>query len=61
MKKRLFGLALALCMALALLPAAALVADAPTEQYTALEVGKTYYFDLSSVSVPGAEADDKRQ
>lgn len=54
MKKRLFGLALALCMALALLPTAAFAEGASAEQLT---VGETYYFDLSSVDIPNSNSD----
>ena len=54
MKKRLFGLALALCMALALLPTAAFAEGVATEQLT---VGETYYFDLSSVDIPNSNRD----
>lgn len=54
MKKRLFGLALALCMALVLLPTAAFAEGASAEQLT---VGETYYFDLSSVDIPNSNSD----
>ncbi|MEG1577951.1 MAG: hypothetical protein RR336_04225, partial [Oscillospiraceae bacterium] len=50
MKKRLFSILLTVCMALTLLPTAALATEgttgAPAEQFK-LPIGGTYYFDLS--------------
>ena len=54
MKKRLFGLALALCVALVLLPTAAFAEGTAAEQLT---VGETYYFDLSSIEIPNSNSD----
>lgn len=52
MKKRVLSVLLMLALALSLLPTVALADDA-AEPYAQLEVGRTYYFDLSSVKIPG--------
>lgn len=52
MKERVLSVLLMLALALSLLPTVALADDA-AEPYAQLEVGRTYYFDLSSVKIPG--------
>ena len=55
MKKRFLCLLLILVMTLSLLPTAVLAEDGSSENKTfaTLEKGKTYYFDLSGVGIPG--------
>jgi hypothetical protein len=52
MKKRLLSVIMTLALCLTLLPTAALATDPPTEQFSGLTPGETYWFDLSGVGIP---------